>query len=39
MRGVFKGVLRDHLGIDRTKLDSSVFPSSAGTAPVTGMIA
>ena len=39
MRGVFKGVLRDHLGVDRAKLDSTVFPSSGGVAPVAGMVA
>ena len=39
MRGVFKGVLRDHLGVDRAKLDTSVFPSSGGVAPVEGMVA
>jgi uncharacterized protein (DUF1501 family) len=39
MRGVFKGVLRDHLGVDRAKLDSVVFPGSGGVAPVEGMVA
>jgi uncharacterized protein (DUF1501 family) len=39
MRGVFKGVLRDHLGIDRPKLDNLVFPESAAVAPVDGLIA
>ncbi len=39
MRGVFKGVLRDHLGVERAKLDSAVFPSSGGVAPVEGMVA
>lgn len=33
VRSVFKGVLRDHLGIDRAVLDSRVFPDSAGEAP------
>jgi len=28
MSGVLKGVMRDHLGIDRTALDSRVFPAS-----------
>ena len=33
VRSVFKGVLRDHLGIDRAALDSRVFPGSAAEAP------
>jgi uncharacterized protein (DUF1501 family) len=39
MRGLFKGILRDHLGIERAALDGSVFPSSAGVAPVAGLVA
>lgn len=39
MRGLFKGVLRDHLGIDRARLDTAVFPDSARAAPVVGLIA
>ena len=38
MRGLFKGVLRDHLGIDRAALDTTVFPGSAGVAAVAGLI-
>ncbi len=38
MRGLFKGVLRDHLGIERAKLDTLVFPGSAGVAPVSGVV-
>ena len=34
VRSVFKGVLRDHLGVDRTALDQRVFPGSAAEAPV-----
>lgn len=34
VRSVFKGVLRDHLGVDRAALDSRVFPGSAAEAPV-----
>jgi len=30
---VFKGVLRDHLGLDRAQLDTRVFPDSAAEAP------
>jgi uncharacterized protein (DUF1501 family) len=34
VRSVFKGVLRDHLGVDRAALDAQVFPGSAREAPV-----
>ena len=34
IRSVFKGVLRDHLGLDRAALDQRVFPGSAAEAPV-----
>lgn len=33
VRSVFKGVLRDHLGVDRAALDQRVFPGSAAEAP------
>ena len=33
VRSVFKGVLRDHLGVDRAALDNRVFPGSAADAP------
>ena len=39
MRGLFKGVLRDHLGVERTKLDTLVFPGSGAVAPVGGLVA
>jgi len=39
MRGLFKGVLRDHLGVDRAALDTVVFPGSATITPVANMIA
>ena len=39
MRGLFKGVLRDHLGIERATLDTIVFPDSASAAPVGGVVA
>jgi uncharacterized protein (DUF1501 family) len=38
MRGLFKGVLRDHLGIDRTRLDGQVFPGGAAVAPAVGVV-
>jgi uncharacterized protein (DUF1501 family) len=39
MRALFKGVLGDHLGIERAALDAKVFPGSGQIAPVTGLIA
>jgi uncharacterized protein (DUF1501 family) len=36
VRSVFKGVLRDHLGVDRAALDARVFPGSAAEAPAIG---
>jgi uncharacterized protein (DUF1501 family) len=39
MRGLFKGVLRDHLGVERAKLDTLVFPGSSAVAPLGGIIA
>jgi uncharacterized protein (DUF1501 family) len=38
MRGLFKGVLADHIGVDRTALDTTVFPDSAGVAPLSGIV-
>lgn len=38
MRGLFKGVLADHMGVDRTILEKAVFPDSAGAKPVTGLV-
>jgi uncharacterized protein (DUF1501 family) len=38
IRAVFKGVLRDHLGVDRAKLDTVVFPDSAEVRAVTGLV-
>lgn len=39
MRGLFKGLLRDQLGVERGALDRVVFPDSADIAPVAGLIA
>ncbi|WP_312185690.1 DUF1501 domain-containing protein [Brevundimonas vesicularis] len=33
IRSVFKGVLRDHMGLDRAALDARVLPGSAAEAP------
>jgi len=38
MRGLFKGVLAEHLGVDRHALDATVFPDSGGVAPATGIV-
>jgi uncharacterized protein (DUF1501 family) len=38
MRGLFKGVLQDHLGVERAKLDTLVFPDSAAIAPAAGVV-
>ena len=38
MRGLFKGVLRDHLGVDRAALDNTVFPGSATVAPAANVV-
>jgi uncharacterized protein (DUF1501 family) len=39
MRGLFKGVLRDHMGVDRAALDARVFPDSQAAAAVAGLVA
>jgi uncharacterized protein (DUF1501 family) len=39
MRGLFKGVLGEQLGIDRAALDTVVFPNSAGVRPASGLVA
>lgn len=38
LRAVFKGVLQDHLGVARSLLDATIFPSSSAIAPSTGLI-
>lgn len=38
MRALFKGVLGDHLGVDRAALDTRVFPGSAGVRAVGGLV-
>lgn len=37
-RGLFKGVLRDHLGIAEAYLEDRVFPESRGARPMAGLI-
>ena len=38
MRGLFKGVLADHMGLDRTVLETVVFPGSAAARPVAALV-
>ena len=38
MRGLFKGVLADHMGVDRAALETVVFPDSAGARAVSGLV-
>lgn len=38
MRGLFKGVLAGHLGLDRAALDREVFPDSGGVGAVEGVV-
>jgi uncharacterized protein (DUF1501 family) len=37
MRSLFKGVLADHLGVERADLERTVFPDSAAAKPLTGL--
>jgi uncharacterized protein (DUF1501 family) len=37
-RALFKGLLQDHMGVDRRALDTAVFPDSAGVVPVSGLV-
>ena len=38
LRSIFKGVLRDHLGVPATILSNTVFPSSANAPPMGNLI-
>jgi len=38
MRSLCKGLLAEQMGLDRTALDSLVFPDSAGVRPVSGLV-
>ena len=38
MRGLFQGVLADHIGVDRAILERKVFPDSAAAKPVAGLV-
>jgi len=39
LRGVLKGVLKDHLRVDEAVLASKVFPESGRVKPVAGLLA
>jgi uncharacterized protein (DUF1501 family) len=39
LRGVLKGLLRDHLGLSESVLNDAVFPESNQAKPMTGLIA
>ena len=38
LRGLSKGLLADHLGVDRRALDTLIFPDSAAVRPLTGIV-
>lgn len=38
LRAVFKGIARDHLGVDERTLASQVFPDSLGVRPLDGLV-
>ncbi|MDP3490006.1 MAG: DUF1501 domain-containing protein [Phenylobacterium sp.] len=38
LRSLFKGVLADHMGVERRALDTTVFPDSAAARPALGLV-
>jgi len=38
MRGLFKGVLAEHMALDKAALEQVVFPQSAAVRPVAGLV-
>jgi uncharacterized protein (DUF1501 family) len=38
LRGLFKGVLGEHMGVERAALEGAVFPDSAAAEMVTGLV-
>ena len=38
LRSVFKGVLRDHIGVGTTLLNSTIFPSSSAAKPLGNLV-
>ncbi|NBU28546.1 MAG: hypothetical protein EBS42_10175, partial [Caulobacteraceae bacterium] len=37
-RSLFKGLLLDHLGLERRVLDRAIFPDSLAAPPLTGLV-
>lgn len=38
LRSLFKGVLADHMDVDRRALDTTIFPDSAKAPPILGLV-
>jgi uncharacterized protein (DUF1501 family) len=38
MRSLFKGVLVEHMDVDRSALENVVFPNSAAAKPASGLV-
>jgi uncharacterized protein (DUF1501 family) len=38
LRSLFKGVLAEHMGVDRRALDTTIFPDSAKAPPILGLV-
>ena len=38
LRSVFKGVLRDHLGVPKSLLNTTIFPESGTIAPLSNLV-
>ncbi|MFT4935609.1 MAG: hypothetical protein ACI9LT_002313 [Pseudoalteromonas distincta] len=38
LRSLFKGVLAEHMGLERRPLDTAVFPDSAAAQPILGLV-
>lgn len=38
VRSIFKGLLVDHLGLDRRAVETAVFPDSASARPLSGLV-
>jgi uncharacterized protein (DUF1501 family) len=38
LRALFKGVLAEHMAVPKSALEGTVFPDSAGTPAMTGLV-
>ena len=38
LRALFKGALAEHMGVPKAALEASIFPDSAASAPLKGLI-